>query len=242
MDKDITITVLSGKAGVGKDYIARELWEKIDLTQNITPNIISYGDSLRAELTSLGWDIENKVSNYPYHAEYLNRAIAKKYKIPVSVVDYLEKRKVNETDFYSEDRNPRYREFMQYYGTDVRRKQDPEYWINDLVFKVLQYAEASNDGLFVIIPDARFENEITVLKDLFNHVYAFRLNDDSTAIDARESKRDSTVMTSMERKHSSEVSLDNFTGFDRVFNRAKESSADIVNSIVKEMEIPRVVH
>lgn len=235
MDKDITIITLSGKAGVGKDYIAKKLWSKIDYSQNITPKVMAYGDSLRDELTVIGWEIEHKSTNYPYSAEYVNRAIARKYKLPINVVDYLEKNKVYNVDFYSETKDPNYRKFMQGYGTDVRRKQDSDYWVNIMVTNILDYAESCNDGTIIIIPDARFTNEITVLRDLFNHVYAYQLIDDNKAIDTRESKRDTRSMTKKERKHVSETSLDNFTGFDSIFNRSKDTTKDIVDSIASQV-------
>lgn len=54
------------------------------------------------------------------------------------------------------------RTMLQYVGTDVIRKKEPNYWV-DFVADILNYFDGYWD--FVIIPDTRFPNEFNRLKE-----------------------------------------------------------------------------
>lgn len=54
------------------------------------------------------------------------------------------------------------RELLQHIGTDVIRKQNPTFWV-DFVYMLLNLFNGVWD--YVIIPDCRFLNEISTIKD-----------------------------------------------------------------------------
>lgn len=54
------------------------------------------------------------------------------------------------------------RTLLQYVGTDVVRKNNPDYWV-DFVADILNYFEDQWD--YVVIPDTRFPNEFNRLKE-----------------------------------------------------------------------------
>lgn len=54
------------------------------------------------------------------------------------------------------------RTLLQYVGTDVVRKKNPDYWV-DFVADILNYFEDQWD--YVVIPDTRFPNEFDRLKE-----------------------------------------------------------------------------
>lgn len=54
------------------------------------------------------------------------------------------------------------RTLLQYVGTDVVRKKNPDYWV-DFVADILNYFEDQWD--YVVIPDTRFPNEFNRLKE-----------------------------------------------------------------------------
>lgn len=55
---------------------------------------------------------------------------------------------------------PLMRALMQEYGTDVRRKDDPDYWVNQWVSSVI----GGEDN--IVTDDVRFLNELTALGDM----------------------------------------------------------------------------
>lgn len=87
------------------------------------------------------------------------------------------------------------RELLQYVGTDVIRKKNPDYWV-DFFIGLLDMFDGKWD--FVIIPDCRFPNEISKMKDAgfdVTHVRVFRVNFDNG-------------LTDEQKNHISEVALD----------------------------------
>lgn len=60
------------------------------------------------------------------------------------------------------------RQLLQYVGTDVVRKQNPTLWV-DFLKMILSLFGDNWD--YVIIPDCRFPNEVTPMKEAFDAVY-----------------------------------------------------------------------
>lgn len=89
------------------------------------------------------------------------------------------------------------RSFLQYIGTDVIRKQDPDYWVNFLR-DMLLFFEGSWD--YVLIPDLRFPNELTKLREAGFDVLHLKIVRDS-----QESE-----LTTSQQKHESETAMDGF--------------------------------
>ncbi len=88
------------------------------------------------------------------------------------------------------------RTILQYVGTDIIRKKEPDYWVNFLisVFKLFP-----DEWDYVIIPDSRFPNENNKLKENFE-VITIRI----------ERPNFDNGLTEKQQKHSSEVSLDDY--------------------------------
>lgn len=87
------------------------------------------------------------------------------------------------------------RHILQYVGTDIIRKQRPDFWV-EFIADILQLFP--NEWDFVLIPDCRFPNEIYCLKEAgFDtvHLRVVRENFESP-------------LTEEQRKHPSETALD----------------------------------
>lgn len=87
------------------------------------------------------------------------------------------------------------RHLLQFVGTDVVRKQNPDYWV-DFIADMLTFFGDKWD--YVLIPDTRFPNEIEKLrKDGFSveHVHVSRPNFDNH-------------LTEEQKNHPSETALD----------------------------------
>lgn len=87
------------------------------------------------------------------------------------------------------------RHILQYVGTDIIRKQAPDFWV-DFVSSVLTYFNENWD--YVLIPDTRFPNEIDkLISNGFDvvHIRVVRPNFKSS-------------LTEEQQKHPSETALD----------------------------------
>lgn len=87
------------------------------------------------------------------------------------------------------------RHLLQYIGTDVVRANDPDYWVR-FVYEIARLFKDEWD--YMIIPDARFPNEINTFKESeFDtvHIRVVRDNFDDG-------------MTEKQRSHASETALD----------------------------------
>ena len=84
---------------------------------------------------------------------------------------------------------------LQYVGTDVIRAEDPTFWV-DFVAKILKYFHTNWD--YVIIPDCRFPNEVTVMSEVFETIH-LRVTRNSYK----------SPLTEEQLSHMSETSLDN---------------------------------
>lgn len=92
-------------------------------------------------------------------------------------------------------KDERGRHLLQYIGTDVVRKRDPDFWVS-FVVKVLDLFNDQWD--YVIIPDTRFPNEIEVMKAAGHEVIHLRVTRPGF----------SSGLTEQQMQHSSETSLD----------------------------------
>jgi Deoxynucleotide monophosphate kinase len=88
------------------------------------------------------------------------------------------------------------RRILQWWGTEYRRAQDPDYWTRAWERKVAGYDLARVN---VLVDDVRFLNELNVIRNLGGHLV--RIDRSGYAAGGN---------------HASEISLDGFTGWDEV--------------------------
>lgn len=117
------------------------------------------------------------------------------------------------------------RSLLQRVGTDVVRKQRPDYWV-DFVISVLQLFP--NEWDYVLIPDTRFPNEISQLKEAgFDVVHIGIIRDNFES-----------PLTEEQQKHPSETALDDTVPDITLhnpgqFNEYKEILLGILTSIIE---------
>ena len=95
------------------------------------------------------------------------------------------------------------RQILQYVGTDVVRKQCPDYWVTFTISIIQMFSENWD---YVLIPDTRFPNEVDMLKQYFDdvqHIRVIRTDFEST-------------LTEEQKNHPSEIALDYVTP-DRIY-------------------------
>lgn len=274
------VVMLSGKAGVGKDWIADKLVKHIlsykdgyseDLlyTKNVLYTVdllayskvktYAYADYLIKELQDLldkfdAYDMQyvdddviygkyvEHAKNYRMTRETIAKAykLCAEYNLPFKVIDKLFWfSELQGIDLSKRHADPNYRKLLQWYGTDVRRKQDKDYWVSKLIEDVLYSNDDGLNGRIIpidIITDVRFENEYSIIKEIFPDTLFYNLTDLPENINKREQKRDTKAMNDEEKHHISETGLPDNTHFDRVFDRSKMSDDDIVYEMDDDIE------
>lgn len=120
------------------------------------------------------------------------------------------------------------RYLLQHVGTDIIRRQKPNYWVAFLN-QILTMLKDEWD--YVLIPDARFPNEIEVIKS----------NPEFDIITVRVTRHNHTSrLTDEQKNHPSETSLDNYT-FDYYLHNYgnKHEASKTVKEFIDKIMIKR---
>ena len=136
---------ISGKIGSGKTSLTQHLLKHLDSTWVR----IAYGDLLKIEVSSRF----NFILEYCYDSRKNNC-------VPVPAITYTEKGAYDVPDFPY----PTVRRLLQWWGTEVRRTEDPDYWVKAMR-EVLDRCRASKQHAGVIVDDVRFPNEAELIKE-----------------------------------------------------------------------------
>lgn len=121
---------------------------------------------------------------------------------------------------YADKKDSREREMLQTIGTDIGRTNYEDTWV-DIVIALIRGLGCTYD--FVLIPDARFPNEIQKIIDTFGkeNTYSLRTFRDFT-----------TDLTTEQQNHTSETALDDWC-FDEFVNTDHIELDEIYKNIVK---------
>ena len=130
-------------------------------------------------------------------AGFLKKEMEKRGKT-VLIAHYADLLKYICTQFFDWDgkKDEAGRSLLQHIGTGVIRTKDPDFWVRSLG-DILELLEGSWD--YVLIPDARFPNEIERIKSRFDalHIRVIRMNYKSK-------------LTRKQQQHPSETALDDY--------------------------------
>lgn len=98
---------------------------------------------------------------------------------------------------------------LQLYGTDFRRKQDPDFWVK---LAVQRAEQEISEGRFPYFTDARFPNEVSGLAAIGGVSVRLDVSPEEQA--RRLQARDGRVPDPAELAHVSETALDDYPDFD----------------------------
>lgn len=218
---DTKLIAFAGPMASGKDTLAKEIAKHIE-----KPVIfLSFGKALKDELNLLLSYLRQIHKTYRRtEREKLKRFIVSNFKVNIETIDYL--LDYTEPMFQSSpnfEMNTNYktkeiRYLLQYWGTKIRRKQNPNYWVN-LTAKDIQ--NAINLGQFPIITDVRFVNEMECIKG--NYGFLIYLNISEEERKKRIKKRDGFTPSIEELRHSSECHYKEFHDCDLILSDDNES-------------------
>lgn len=196
---------MSGKMASGKDYTTDLIIKKLEEEQpGVRVERTTYATALRREIDTLATILSSGVAP---------RVVANSNGVSVEEILHLLSLLEEDSDylageFTSFKRTPKAREILQYWGTEVRRKQDPSYWVKRTQ-ETVRALEGKVD--YVFVTDVRFPNEVTGVTDLGGRVIRLTAPESLRIkrLEERGVKLDLDTLT-----HPSETVLDNFAGFD----------------------------
>lgn len=133
---------ISGKLGTGKTTVANQVIQ-ILAENEIKTTMLSFAGLLKNEAA--------RVYGFPLDAAYENK------EMQVVLDKDSPPRQYRNPDWTG--RNPTVREILQFYGTNVIRERDPNYWVKELDWKYQELIKEFGDNLVIFIDDVRFPNE-----------------------------------------------------------------------------------
>ena len=216
--KIVPAIVIAGKMGFGKDYVGTLIK---DTYSNIVK--ISFADALKEEVEHIINLLRNNASleHVAYEMNVTKDEIFPMYEAMVQF-DNVNKLTVNK-------KNSTIRFMLQYWGTDVRRKNDENYWVQKTVDKILEINKLGNVAL---ITDGRFPNELKGVS---------KLNGITIQLDISKEKqienllnRDGILPNEEAFNHPSEISYLEYKDFDLIITENILSDNHLILSEIKK--------
>lgn len=218
---------ISGKKASGKDTLARSFGEAYKNTTGLPLAEIAFADDLKLETTSVIESLDNIAKVTPEMTERSFKTLSKLHNIPYEQFEHLAEiidPVVGKGEIMPPNGWTRSKEvwaFLAYLGTEIRQSQDRLYWVRPVVQRVLENAY---EGKSSFITDVRFPHEYDFLKD--TNGFVFRVFVTTETQRKRLFVRDGVVPTDTSLNHTSEIALDNYSGFNYVIDNNSEGKLD----------------
>lgn len=225
---------LSGKRGSGKDTYANEIIRQFDGMVYVT----SFAEQLKVELEGFLRDYNSVKKASLEVAETL----CDLYSLEPKEFEQLEEIILNAEEYPDIDiykRSNATRQLLQVYGTDIRRKKIPNYWV-DIVDDDIAYYSAhlstfkEEPNFLILVTDVRHTNEKELIEDHGGKVV--RLLTTENRIVGRDNFVENEELT----KHESETALDN-EPFDLYINTdicGQDGIREAVRNILDIFDMP----
>lgn len=195
-NKEVYLFAMSGKMGSGKDTIGE---------------LVSKGLNAEIVNTSFGFlirdEIEKTIEGFNKTSE--KKKFAEEVKVSLDDLEMISLALTNTTVY---ERTDEARFALQYWGTEIRRNQYNNYWIDKMANFIV---DTLSKGKSVNVTDARFPNEVDLVKDLGGKIVRLELSDEVRL--QRLTSRDNNPINLQRFNHVSEIALDSYK-FDKVFN------------------------
>lgn len=202
-----TIIGVSGKIGSGKNYLAQQIKNLLE-AQGYTTEESSFAAFLKAELDTIIDSAKYSMANgqgYYSSISSLSEVLDMAEPDVKQLMEIIEYDVKNVKELNAHSRSGSIRVALQILGTEIRRKQNENYWV-DAFHTHLPEAD------FVLVTDVRFPNEADSIKDRSGIV--IRLEVPEEVINDRVQSRDGLQYSEEVKQHPSEVSLDDYKRFD----------------------------
>jgi cytidylate kinase len=134
------------------------------------------------------------------------------------------------------DRTLSTRDALQLWGTEVRRAENPDYWVYPAMKSSIQALSSSPVGEehAVYVTDARFTNELDASRAMGGLVIRLEVSPEEQA--RRILQRDGTVVTDEMRNHISETEVDDYPNFDVIVDTDGKTPKTVSDEIIDSIE------
>ena len=216
--KFVPAIVIAGKMGYGKDYVG-------NLIKNNFSNIekISFADALKEEVEHI-INLTRNNSSLEHIAYEMN---VSKDEIKPLYIAMIAFKDINELTV--KKKNSTIRFMLQYWGTDVRRKNNENYWVQKTVDKILEINRLGNVAL---ITDGRFPNELKGVSELNGITIQLDISKEKQIENLL--NRDGILPNKEAFNHPSETSYLEYKDFDLILTEDVLSDNDLILSEIKK--------
>lgn len=218
---------ISGKICSGKDTVASEIASLVR-EKGKTVHVTSYAKLLKEEV--------NEIINYTKHLgdsrETTSKILSFHFKVSLEeaskALELVIKASKVSSNLSAYERTEEIRQLMQFWGTEVRRKENPNYWVEKTISQ--NFHED-----FVIVTDCRYSNELEAVLEKDGYVLRLEVSPETQL--KRIIERDGEKEIDLQRlQHTSEISLDDYN-FKNRFDTEKMSAKEIAQKVISEIGV-----
>lgn len=217
---EVLFLTISGKIGAGKDTVAPLVVEKLGY-----PNAVheSFAGALRVEVNQV-IEIIRGAADYDEAVATVQKELNPVNFLPVmdALYDVVKNRVINS----AYDRTDETRKALQWWGTEVRRSVDPDYWVKRAMASSLTKLA---EGTSIYVTDSRFPNEATCIEEAGGLLVRLLVSQEEQA--RRIMARDGLKPTAEALNHASETAMDDYY-FANVVDTDKLDLEGVVDSVV----------
>lgn len=214
------LIAITGKMGSGKDTIGGKLCSKVNGRAGIK---YFFSHPLKEEVNDFIRSLHNPTeSRFRYllntrgYRRIANERLSSEFNIELEDSYFIYDKLIGnfferltclmtgDLSLNSYDRTPEVRRVLQYWGTEIRRKDDENYWVKIALTKIISLLNA---GEVVFVTDARFTNEVEALRGAGGVIVRLEISQEEQA--RRIKERDGIQISEEAKAHSSETDLDN---------------------------------
>lgn len=213
----------SGKQGSGKDSVTAKVLESLGAKEN-------YHLLFSAVLKDEAQEILNDLRSSNNREEAIKKVMLHNVGMPEAeqVIEYAYEGARLEQEVTTRDRTNWVRLMLQYWGMEVRRNQDIDYWLKK---GILLAAEAIANEEDIFITDIRFPNEVDRLQTIGFTIARLDVTPETQS--KRLSGRDGILTIDPKSlTHSSETALDDYKGFNIRLNNDEGTLEETVSNLV----------
>jgi len=217
------LIAMSGKQGSGKDSVTSKVLETLGAKEN-------YHLLLSAVLKDEAQEVLNDLRSSDSREEAIKKVMLHNVGKAEAeqVVEYAYDGAKAEPDVTTRDRTNWVRLMLQYWGMEVRRDQDIDYWVKK---GILLAADAIVKREDIFITDIRYPNDVERLQTIGFTVARLDIMPETQA--KRLADRDGILTVDPKSLiHSSETALDDYKGFNIRLNNDEGTIEDTVNNVV----------